>query len=76
MTLVVPPARPTEIKEGRGREIEMAVRLRTLPATSGILAVKYAEVPKRYVSRLTFGRVAKFRASAAAAPMQPKVTRS
>jgi len=54
----------------------MAVRLRTLPATSGILAVKYAEVPKRYVSRLTFGRVAKFRASAAAAPMQPKVTRS
>lgn len=40
--------------EGSGREIEMAVRLRTPPATSGILLVKYAELPKRCVSRLTW----------------------
>jgi hypothetical protein len=40
--------------EGSGREIEMAVRLCTPPATSGILPAKYAELAKRCVSRLTW----------------------
>lgn len=40
--------------EGSGREIEMAVRLCTPPATSGILPVTYAELPKRCVSWLTW----------------------
>src|SRR5215813_6060059 len=40
--------------EVSSRELELTVRgLVTLPATSGILTVKYADWPKRYVSYFT-----------------------
>jgi hypothetical protein len=47
MTAIVPPGREDE--EGGGR-VESTVRLRTRPATSGILSVKYAGLRKRCVS--------------------------
>jgi hypothetical protein len=65
----VPPARPwTWGNEAGAKPKWLCVLSGTLPATSGILLVKYAELLKRYVSQLTFNRVTKFRASAAARP--------
>jgi hypothetical protein len=54
-------------KEAGAKSKWLCALSRMLPATSGILAVKYAELPQRYVSEVTFDRVANFRGSAAGA---------